>query len=398
MNDEKAHNHWVAQPHSDSEPAPISEAEERAAELSSDQHPLGRPGRRFDRHSPFMVGLMASAGVLVTVGTVRVVLTAHQALLLVAAALFLAIGMEPAISWLVRHHVRRGFAVTLVFLIVLGGLAGFLWAAITPLIGQGQGLIHHAPDALHHLEDRYPLVREATDRFHLDEWLQHATGADFGKVSQGLVGAGRVVFSWVTATILVAVLTAYFSANFPALRANLYRLFPRERRPRAILIGDAIFAKVGGYVLGNLLISLITGILTFIWLAAFGVPFPLVLAVLVAVLDLIPLIGSTLAGIAIALVALTVSLPVCLATVVFFIALRWLEDYLLVPRIIGRTVQVPAVLTVVAVLVGGSMLGVLGALLAIPTAASLLLLVRELLYPRLDRPQASGAANPPDSR
>ncbi|WP_230329852.1 AI-2E family transporter [Nocardia aurantiaca] len=340
-----------------------------------------------------MVGLTASAGVLITVGAVRVVLAAHQALLLVAAAIFLAIGMEPAVSWLARHHVRRSLAVALVFLTAGGGLAGFLWAAIPPLIDQGQALVHHAPDTLRHLEDRYPLVWQAADRFHLDQRLRQATDTDFGKVSQGLVGAGRVVFDGVTATIIVAVLTAYFSANFPALRATLYRLFPHERRPRAILIGDAIFAKVGGYVLGNLLISLITGILTFVWLAAFGVPFPLVLAVLAAVLDLIPLIGSTLAGIAIALVALTVSLSVCLATVVFFLVLRWLEDYLLVPRIIGRAVQVPAVVTVVAVLVGGSILGVLGALLAIPAAASLLLLVRELLYPRLDHPAASGSAD-----
>ncbi|MGV9666702.1 AI-2E family transporter [Nocardia niigatensis] len=116
---------------------------------------------------------------------------------------------------------------------------------------------------------------------------------------------------------------------------------------------------------------------------------------LVSVLDLLPLIGSTLAGIVIALAALTVSLPVCLATVVFFLVLRWHEDYLLVPRVIGRTVQAPAVVTVVAVLIGGSILDVLGALLAIPAAASLLLLVRELLYPRLDRLTAAGSADDP---
>lgn len=138
-------------------------------------------------------------------------------------------------------------------------------------------------------------------------------------------------------------------------------------------------------MLGNLLISLITAVLTFIWLIAFGVPYPLLLAVLVAVLDLIPIIGSTLAGIVVALVALTVSLPISLATVVFFIALRLIEDYLLVPRIIGRTVQVPPLVTVVAVLLGGALLGIVGALLAIPIAAAILLLAREILFPQLDR-------------
>ncbi|MFV8170119.1 AI-2E family transporter [Mycolicibacterium peregrinum] len=126
-------------------------------------------------------------------------------------------------------------------------------------------------------------------------------------------------------------------------------------------------------------------VLTFIWLMVFDVPYPLLLAVLVAVLDLIPIVGSTLAGIIVALVALTVSVPVSLATVVFFIALRLVEDYLLVPRIIGRTVEVPPLVTVVAVMLGGALLGIVGAILAIPIAAAILLLARETLFPQLDR-------------
>ena len=118
---------------------------------------------------------------------------------------------------------------------------------------------------------------------------------------------------------------------------------------------------------------------------AFDVPYPLLLAVLFAVLDLIPVVGSTLAGVVVALVALTVSLPVSLATIVFFIALRLFEDYLLVPRIIGRTVKVPPMVTVVAVLIGGALLGIVGALLAIPVAAAVLLLARETVFPQLDR-------------
>ncbi|MEV6768806.1 AI-2E family transporter [Nocardia sp. NPDC051030] len=377
---------WVGQPRPGDEPEPMKAAEVDAAELASARYPLGRPGRPFDRRSPFMTGLSAAAGVLVVLAVVRVVLAAREALLLVVAAMFLAIGIEPAVSWLVRHGFRRGLAVAVVYVFVLAGLAGFLAAAITPLIAQGQGLIEHAPDSLRHLEEKYPVVRSAAARFELDEKLRHGLDGDLGGLSRGVVGAGRIVFGALTSTVIVAVLTAYFSANLPSLRTNLYRLFPHSRRPRAILIGDAIFAKVGGYVLGNLLISFITGGLTFVWLAVFDVPFPLVLAVLVAVLDLIPMIGSTLAGLVIAIVALTVSLPVCVATVGFFIVLRLLEDYLLAPRIMGRTVQVPAVVTVVAVLIGGALLGVLGALLAIPLAAAILLLVQEILYPRLDEP------------
>jgi predicted PurR-regulated permease PerM len=181
------------------------------------------------------------------------------------------------------------------------------------------------------------------------------------------------------------VLTVYFLADLPRIRANLYRLVPHSRRPRAILLGDEIFAKVGGYVLGNLLISLIAGVLTFIAVLLVGLPYPLLLSIFVALLDLVPVIGSTIAGGVVCLVALSVSLPACAAVTGFFVAYRLVEDYLLVPRIIGRVLKVPALVTVVAVLVGGALLGIVGALVAIPVAAALLLLAREVLFPRLDQ-------------
>lgn len=380
-----AHSPWIAQPHPGGEPEPISEAEADAATISSPRHPLGRPGARFDRRSPFVIGMTAAAGVLVTIGLLEVVTAARGVLLLIAAALFLAVGIEPVISWLTRHRIPRGIAVTLVLLCVTAALAGFLAAAITPLVDQGTALIQHAPDRIAHLENRYPILRTWAQKFHLQDRLQKGIQGSANDLAGGVLGAGEVVFGAVTSTVIVVVLTAYFSANFPRLRALIYRLFPRHRRPRAILLGDAIFTKVGGYVLGNLLISLITGVLTFIWLLCFGVPYALLLAVLVAVLDLIPLVGSTIAGVIIAAVALTVSWPVSLATVGFFVALRLLEDYLLSPRIMGRVVRVPGVVTVVAVLLGGALMGILGALLAIPVAAAVLLIFQETVFPRLDR-------------
>ncbi|MFD1045708.1 AI-2E family transporter, partial [Kibdelosporangium lantanae] len=154
---------------------------------------------------------------------------------------------------------------------------------------------------------------------------------------------------------------------------------------RAILIGDEISAKVGGYVLGNMLISVIAGVLTLVWLLVFNVPYAVLLAITVAVLDLIPVVGSIIGGVLVSLVALTVSVPVCLATAGFVVLYRFAEDYLLVPKIIGSAVKVPALVTVVAVLLGGALLGVVGALVAIPIAAAALLLAEQVLYPRLDR-------------
>ena len=151
-----------------------------------------------------------------------------------------------------------------------------------------------------------------------------------------------------------------------------------------ILIGDEILAKVGGYVLGNVITSVIAGAGTYLWLLAFGIPYPILLAMFVALLDLIPVIGSTIGGAVVSLVALTVSLPVAIATLVFYIGYRLAEDYLLVPRIMGRTVQVPAIVSLVAVLIGGVLLGIIGALVAIPVAAAIHLLLREVTIRRLD--------------
>jgi predicted PurR-regulated permease PerM len=170
----------------------------------------------------------------------------------------------------------------------------------------------------------------------------------------------------------------------PRIKTFAYRLAPHSRRPRVILIGEEIFTKVGGYVLGNVVTSLIAGLGTFVWMVAFGIPYPLLLGLFVALMDLIPVIGSTIGGAVVSLVALTVSLPVAIATLAFYVGYRLAEDYLLVPRIMGSTVQVPAVVSIVAVLVGGALMGIVGALVAIPAAAALRLLLQEVAFHRLD--------------
>ena len=145
-----------------------------------------------------------------------------------------------------------------------------------------------------------------------------------------------------------------------------------------------MFARVGGYVLGNVLTSVIAGVGTLIWLLIFGVPYALLLSVFVGFMDLIPIVGSTVAGIVVSLVALTVSLPVALATAVFYIVYRKPEDYLITPKVMNRTVDVSGLVTVIAVLIGGALLGIIGALIAIPIAAAIKLVLEEVRFPRLD--------------
>jgi predicted PurR-regulated permease PerM len=266
----------------------------------------------------------------------------------------------------------------------LAMVGGFLAAAIPPLVHQATQFVAQTPTMLTRLQNHNSVLGQLNDRFHLQQRLQQMLSGDAFSMVNGLLGAGQVVFSALASALILFVLTVYFLVDLPRIRVTLYRLVPHSRRPRAILIGDEIFAKVGAYVLGNLLISLIAGVLTFTFLVIVGVPYALLLAIFVAILDLLPVIGSTIAGVVVCLMALSVSLPICLATIGFFLVYRLVEDYLLVPRIIGRAVKVPALVTVVAVLLGGALLGIIGALVAIPTAAALLLLAQEMLFPRLD--------------
>jgi predicted PurR-regulated permease PerM len=373
----------VAQPHSD-EDGPVAEAELLAAEMSSEQRPLGELGHRFNRRSPFFVGLLASAGVAVTYGAVQLLVAMASILVLLGVAFFLALGLEPAASWFVKHQLPRWAATTVVFVIFVSVVAAFIAAAVPALTEQAHQLIVAAPHYLQQAQDHSSAIGRLNDRFHLQQRITDAVNGSGGSALNEVIDAGAALFGALTNTLIVIVLTVYFLFDLPRIRSTLYRLVPNSRRPRTILIGDAVFAKVGAYVLGNVAISVITGGATFIWLTLFGVPYPLLLGIFVGLLDLVPVVGSTIAGIVVAAVALTVSLPVCLATVAFFVVFRLLEDYLLVPRIIGRAVNVPALITVVAVLIGGAVLGIVGALVAIPIAAALQLIIQEVVYPHLD--------------
>ncbi|MET0966806.1 MAG: AI-2E family transporter [Nakamurella sp.] len=381
----RAHHDLVGQPHDPAVEGPIAQAETVAAEISSEERPMGRLGRRFNWRSPFFVGMTATAGVAVTVAAVYLFLTAGSVIVLIGLALFLAFGMEPAVSWLVTHKFPRWAAVLTVLFVIVLAVGAFIAAAVPALVAQGEQLVADAPQFLQEAQDSNSLIGQLNERFQLQDKLESILSSSSSGIVDGVLGAGAAVFGALADTLVVFVLTAYFLADLPRIRSMFYRLVFGSRRPRAILIGDDILAKVGGYVLGNLVISVIAGVLTFIWLIAFGVPYAFLLSILVALLDLVPVVGSTIAGIVVAAVALSVSLPVCLLTIAFFVIYRFVEDYFLVPKILGKAVEVPALVTVVAVLIGAALLGIVGALVAIPVSAALLLIARVVLFPRLDQ-------------
>ena len=365
-------------------PDHMQRAVEAAAAIAEETGGLGRLGRPMNRRSPFFVGMAAAAGVAVTYGLVELFIRARSVLVLIGLALFIAAGLDPAVNWLTRRRLPRWAAVIVILLVVAAVVAGFVAAAVPPLTAQVTALVHELPHYMTTLKDHNSELGKLNSRFQIEQRLTKLLSSKGTTLVGGVLGAGALVLSAASSMLVVIVLVVYFLAAMPRIKLFLYRLAPHSRRSRVILIGDEIFVKVGGYMLGNFLTSLIAGIGTWAWLQIFGIPYPLLLGLLVALLDLIPVIGSTVGGAIVSLVALTVSLPVAIATLAFYIAYRLAEDYLIVPRIMGRTVEVPAVVTVVAVLLGGALMGLIGALVAIPAAAAIRLLLNEVTFRRLD--------------
>ena len=364
---------------------PIQEAMEQAAEVAEKTGGLGELGRPVNRRSPFMIGLHAAFGVAVAYGLIELFIHARSVLILIGLAFFIAAGLDPIVGWLVRHGVPRWAAVVVVIVGGVGIVAGFLAAAIPPMASEATALAHQIPHYLHDLQDRNSQLGKFNVKYHVQDRLTKLLTSGSGSLVGGVIGAGALVIGTVSEILAIAVLSIYFLAGLPQIKLFTYRLIPHSRRPRAILIGDEIFAKVGGYMLGSFITAVIAGLGTYLWLLAWGVPYPLLLGTFVAFLDLIPVIGSTVGGIVVSLVALTVSLPVALGTLGFYVFYRLAEDYLIVPRIQGRTVELPALASLVAVLIGGVLLGIVGVLVAIPVAAAIRLLLQEVAFPRLDK-------------
>jgi len=181
------------------------------------------------------------------------------------------------------------------------------------------------------------------------------------------------------------VLTLYFLAALPTVKDAAYKIVPLSRRARVIGLAEEIMRRVGGYALGQVAVATINGAASWVMMQLLGVPYAIVLAVLVGILGLIPMVGATLGAVIVALVALSQGWVVALVVCIYYVVYQQFENYVIVPRIMARTVSVPGAITVVAVFAGGTLMGVLGALIAIPVAAGLLLLYNEVVVPRQQR-------------
>ena len=336
-----------------------------------------------DRQQPahlFRSGALVSLGAATTVVGLYALYTVRAILVRILIALFIAVSLDPAVRLLTRRGMRRGVAVTLIFLLAAALAAAFLVSVIPPLVTQFRNLTDDLPGYFTRLQSRSSQFRELNDRYHVSDQLRGLVGTLPGRLGSGVLGFTSRVFGAVFNTLTVLVFTVYFMADMPRIRAGVVRLFPVDRRPRARQVVDLVVDKVGGYMIGNIIISLIAGVASFIAFSLLGVPFAVPLAFIVALCDLIPMIGATLGaiiGVTVALFSTDLWHTVLVAA--FFIGYQQLENYLIAPRVLKTTVELGAAAVLIAGLIGATVLGLVGALMAIPVAAAFNVLLNERL-------------------
>jgi len=350
-------------------------------ERNQSDESLGSLGRPFNHRTPFFVGLTGALGVALAYTMYRGIAEISSVLIIVGVALFIAIGLNPFIVMLVRHGLSRVTAACLVTLGFILVIALFVLIAVPPISHEVQALIQNYPHYKSDLIHGKGWAGRLAVKLHLTGYLKGTKKLKL-PVSGGALGAGKTLLTYGAGTVSMVVLTIYFLVALPGVTRLWLGLIPTSRRERVRLLTDEVFDRVGGFMLGNLLTSAVAGVGTWVWLTIFGVPYALLLALFVALFDLIPMVGSTIAGIVVSAVALTKGLPIAIATAVFYLVYRLLEDYLLNPRVMKHTVRISPGLTIIATLIGGALLGLVGALIAIPVAATIHLLLEEVVLPR----------------
>jgi predicted PurR-regulated permease PerM len=355
-----------------------------------------RPDRVQSRLRPgalYRWGFFAGLGLLSSVAAALVVYTVRDILLRVVVAVFLAVSLDPAVRWLTARGVRRGLAVTIIFTVFLIILAAFLVSVIPPLVNQFGQLVRHFPDFLQSLQERSARFRELNNRFQLSTRLEGVLDQLPARVTGGVLGVTSQVFGAVVSFLTVVVFTVYFLLDLPRLRHGVVRLFPVERRERYAHVVDIMVNKVGDYMIGRLAIGFIAGVVAFAALQGLGVPYPLPLAIFIALLDLIPLIGHPIGSIAALLVALITKglWPTTVLLLVVFLVYQQLENYFIGPRVLRHSVDISAAAVLLAALIGAAIIGVIGALVAIPIAAAL----KVVLLQQIDHYEAEANGEPP---
>jgi predicted PurR-regulated permease PerM len=355
------------------------------AELAADSEHLGEPGEPL-HHSPYYIGFFGGLGALTAYWLGQQILTAGSILILIVVSMFLAAGLNPLVEWVMDRGLKRSWSVLAVIVMVLGGLGLFI-AAIVPVIGdQVKTLTENAPGWLDELQQNKQIQKWNDDYEIINKAKDYIENGDFTqKLFGGVLGFGLAVLSALANAFVIVVLTLYFLASLPKIKSAIYQLAPASRRDRVSRLGDQVLRGVGGYVSGAFVVAMCAGISSLIFLFVVGLgEYAVALAFVVALLDVIPMIGATIGAVIVTAIGFATDPKIGFACLIFYLVYQQIENYVIYPKVMSRSVDVPGSVTVIAALIGAALLGVVGALLAVPTAAAVLLLTREVFVRRQD--------------
>jgi predicted PurR-regulated permease PerM len=361
-----------------------------AAQEAADSARFGSPGPKMSAQHPLYMGFMGTVGVGMALLVYWIGSNTTQLLLWIVAALFIALGLDPVVRWLEGRKVPRPAGILVAVTVLVSAVTGFFATLIPTIVEQVTEIVEQAPvwvrdfinseffrniDAQFGVRDR---ITQELDKFVKDP---AAMGGIFG----GVVGFGSTVANGLFGTLIVLVLSLYFLAALPAMKKWGYRLAPRSRRARVEALAEEITGSVGNYVIGQACVALLNAAFAFVVMTIVGTPFAVLLAFVVALLAFIPLVGGLIAAVVVTLISLTAGWQTAVAYAICYFAYLQFEAYFISPRIMQKAVAVPGAVAVISVIAGGSLLGVLGALIAIPTAAAVMLLVKEIFIVRQDK-------------
>jgi len=339
--------------------------------------------------------ILAVLGIVIAVAVVlEIVWISRRVLAWILIALFLALALNPLVDWLQRRGIRqRGLAIGVTYLLVIAVIVAIGALFIPKLVSELNGFVGALPDYVRDITHHRGRLGFLERKYHVSEHVKDALKNGGTKRLLGLTGTAiaitKGIITAVVATVTIAFMTFFMLLEGPAWMDRFYKLLPEHSRKRWQGIGQDVYRTVGGYVTGNLLISVIAGVSTTLVLLALGVPFAVALGLLVAILDLIPLAGATIAGIILVAVAFLHSIVAGIVVIVFFVVYQQVENHILQPFVYSRTVQLSPLAILIAVLIGAELAGILGALAAIPLAGTIQVLLRAWLEQRRRHPHAA---------
>jgi predicted PurR-regulated permease PerM len=339
------------------------------------------------RTGAFRIGFIATLGGLIAIALGFAFVQLSTVVICILASLFMALGLDPLVRWLTRRHIPRGWSIVIVFVLVIAFAVLVFFLVIPAVVDQTSELVSNLPGAVTTLTQQTwftDVFGSSVDTKKLVGDLETflADPGNLAALGGGVLKIGVALINGISGGLLVLVLTLFFLGSLDAVKNSFYVLVPQSRREGVVSITDQIVRSIGKYVGGQVVLAGTNGVFGFIAMMLVGVPYAGALAVVAFLLALIPLVGTIISAVIVTFFALTVSPVAAIIIGIYFLVYMQVEAYVFSPRIMNKAVDVPGILVVIGALVGGTLLGILGALIAVPVVASVLIIVKQVVVPR----------------